>query len=326
MFSQVLQSILVVFLAVTISIGYFVAANLTLKLWGEKSNSSLPEKFKPWVFLFPALFLVSLYLIYPIIETVRLSFYNNSGRSFVGLDNYIWLLGDDEVKVAVRNNFMWLFIVPTISTGIGLVAAVLADRVWWGTFAKTLIFMPMAISFVGASVIWKFVYDLRPIDVDQIGLLNAILVKLGSEPMAWITIPFWNNFFLMIILIWIQTGFAMVILSAALRGLSSEVIEASRMDGASEFQIFYKIMIPQILSTIMVVWTTITIIVLKVFDIVVTMTNAQWDTGVLANLMFNWMFVGGDFGRGSLIALIIMIGVIPIMFWNIKRLRQEELI
>jgi|TARA_B110000977_G_C11026289_1_gene473300 alpha-glucoside transport system permease protein len=326
LFSQVLQSILVVFLAVTISIGYFVAANLTLKLWGEKSNSSLPEKFKPWVFLFPALFLVSLYLIYPIIETVRLSFYNNSGRSFVGLDNYIWLLGDDEVKVAVRNNFMWLFIVPTISTGIGLVAAVLADRVWWGTFAKTLIFMPMAISFVGASVIWKFVYDLRPIDVDQIGLLNAILVKLGSEPMAWITIPFWNNFFLMIILIWIQTGFAMVILSAALRGLSSEVIEASRMDGASEFQIFYKIMIPQILSTIMVVWTTITIIVLKVFDIVVTMTNGQWDTGVLANLMFNWMFVGGDFGRGSLIALIIMIGVIPIMFWNIKRLRQEELI
>lgn len=326
MFSQVLQSILVVFLAVTISIGYFVAANWILKLWGEKSNSSLPEKFKPWVFLFPALFLVSLYLIYPIIETVRLSFYNNSGRSFVGLDNYIWLLGDDEVKVAVRNNFMWLFIVPTISTGIGLVAAVLADRVWWGTFAKTLIFMPMAISFVGASVIWKFVYDLRPIDVDQIGLLNAILVKLGSEPMAWITIPFWNNFFLMIILIWIQTGFAMVILSAALRGLSSEVIEASRMDGASEFQIFYKIMIPQILSTIMVVWTTITIIVLKVFDIVVTMTNGQWDTGVLANLMFNWMFVGGDFGRGSLIALIIMIGVIPIMFWNIKRLRQEELI
>tara|TARA_B110000467_G_C18321050_1_gene485280 strand:- start:1036 stop:2016 length:981 start_codon:yes stop_codon:yes gene_type:complete len=326
LFSQVLQSILVVFLAVTISIGYFVAANLTLKLWGEKSNSNLPEKFKPWVFLFPALFLVSLYLIYPIIETVRLSFYNNSGRSFVGLDNYIWLLGDDEVKVAVRNNFMWLFIVPTISTGIGLVAAVLADRVWWGTFAKTLIFMPMAISFVGASVIWKFVYDLRPIDVDQIGLLNAILVKLGSEPMAWITIPFWNNFFLMIILIWIQTGFAMVILSAALRGLSSEVIEASRMDGASEFQIFYKIMIPQILSTIMVVWTTITIIVLKVFDIVVTMTNGQWDTGVLANLMFNWMFVGGDFGRGSLIALIIMIGVIPIMFWNIKRLRQEELI
>ncbi len=326
MFSQVLQSILVVFLAVTISIGYFVAANWILKLWGEKSNSSLPEKFKPWVFLFPALFLVSLYLIYPIIETVRLSFYNNSGRSFVGLDNYIWLLGDDEVKVAVRNNFMWLFIVPTISTGIGLVAAVLADRVWWGTFAKTLIFMPMAISFVGASVIWKFVYDLRPIDVDQIGLLNAILVKLGSEPMAWITIPFWNNFFLMIILIWIQTVFAMVILSAALRGLSSEVIEASRMDGASEFQIFYKIMIPQILSTIMVVWTTITIIVLKVFDIVVTMTNGQWDTGVLANLMFNWMFVGGDFGRGSLIALIIMIGVIPIMFWNIKRLRQEELI
>jgi alpha-glucoside transport system permease protein len=154
--------------------------------------------------------------------------------------------------------------------------------------------------------------------------LNAIVVALGGEPMAWITIPFWNNFFLMVVLIWIQTGFAMVILSAALRGLSNEVIEASRMDGANEFQIFYKIMVPQILPTIIVVWTTITVIVLKVFDIVVAMTNGQWDTGVLANLMFDWMFRAADFGRGSVIALMILLGVIPIMYLNIKRLKQED--
>ena len=185
--------------------------------------------------------------------------------------------------------------------------------------------MPMAISFVGASVIWKFVYDYGGPEATQIGLLNAIVVSLGGTPQAWITIPFWNNFFLMVILIWIQTGFAMVIFSAALRGVPEETLEAARIDGANEIQIFFRIIIPQILTTILVVWTTITIIVLKIFDIVLAMTNGQWETEVLANLMFDWMFRGGgDFGRGSTIALIIMIAVIPIMVWNIKRFREQE--
>jgi len=206
-----------------------------------------------------------------------------------------------------------------------LIVAVLADRVWWGTIAKSLIFMPMAISFVGASVIWKFVYDFRGPGSDQIGILNAIVVGLGGEPQAWITIPFWNNFFLMVILVWIQTGFAMVIFSAALRGVPKETLEAAQIDGASELKIFFLIMIPQIMSTIIVVWTTITIIVLKIFDIVLAMTNGQWETEVLANLMFDWMFRGGgDSGRGSTIAVFIMLAVIPIMAWNIRKFREEE--
>ena len=193
-----------------------------------------------------------------------------------------------------------------------------------GNIAKTLIFMPMAISFVGAAVIWKFVYDFRSEGSEQIGILNAIVVAFGGTPEAWMTIPFWNNFFLMVILIWIQTGFAMVILSAALRGIPEETIEAAVIDGANGFQIFFKIMVPQIWGTIAVVWTTITILVLKVFDIVLAMTNGQWQTQVLANLMFDWMFRGGgDFGRGASIAVVIMILVIPIMIWNIRNATKE---
>jgi alpha-glucoside transport system permease protein len=182
----------------------------------------------------------------------------------------------------------------------------------------------MAISFIGASVIWKFIYEYRGEGDQQIGLLNAVVGFFGFSPHAWITIPFWNNFFLMVILIWIQTGFAMVILSAALRGIPEEIIEAATIDGASRFQIFFRIMIPQIWGTIAVVWTTITILVLKVFDIVLAMTNGQWDTQVLANLMFDWMFRGGgDYGRGASIAVIIMILVLPIMAWNIYNARKD---
>ena len=214
---------------------------------------------------------------------------------------------------------------PAASTFFGLVIAYLTDRIWWGNIAKSLVFMPMAISFVGASVIWKFIYDYRGADQPQIGLLNAIVQLFGGTPQAWITIPFWNNFFLMVILVWIQTGFAMVILSAALRGVPEETIEAATIDGAKGWHIFFYIMVPQIWSTIAVVWTTITITVLKVFDIVLAMTNGQWNTQVLANLMYDWMFRGGgDFGRGATIAVVIMLAVVPIMIWNIRRLNAEQ--
>jgi alpha-glucoside transport system permease protein len=219
---------------------------------------------------------------------------------------------------------LWLAVVPAACTFLGLVIAVLTDKIWWGTIAKSLIFLPLAISFVGASVIWKFIYEYRGEGQVQIGLLNAIVQFFGGSPQVWISLPFWNNFFLMVILIWIQTGFAMVILSAALRGIPEETIEAAVIDGANPFQIFWKIMIPQIWGTIAVVWTTITILVLKVFDIVLTMTNGQWNSQVLANLMFDWMFRGGgDFGRGATIAIIIMLAVLPIMIWNIRQANKE---
>jgi alpha-glucoside transport system permease protein len=286
----------------------------------EKRRSQI----RPWLFLLPALLFLSVYLVYPVVETFRLSFYDKTGRTFVGFANYFWAVGDSNFQQSILNNILWLIIVPSFATAFGLVIAVLADRLWWGNIAKSLVFMPMAISFVGASVIWKFVYDYRGEGDNQIGLLNALVTYFGGDPQAWITIPFWNSVLLMVILIWIQTGFAMVILSAALRGVPEETLEAARIDGANGFRIFFDIMIPQIWGTIVVVWTTITIVVLKVFDIIFAMTNGQWNTEVLANLMFKWMFVNFDNGRGSAIAVIIMLAVLPIMIWNIRRANAEE--
>lgn len=333
-----IEQLLFAFLAVILGVGfcalYFVGSNWLLgRLLGDRRladgsllrRDSIRTKVRPWLFAGPALLLLTVYLAYPVYETFKLSFMDRSGTSFVGLANYFWLFKNPEFIQSVRNNLLWLIVVPAMSCGVGLVVAVLADRVWWGTIAKSLIFMPMAISCVGASVIWKFVYDYSGPDASQIGLLNAIVVAFGGEPQAWIALPFWNNFFLMIILVWIQTGFAMVIFSAALRGVPVDTLEAARLAGANEWQIFRLVLVPQIKTTILVVWTTITIIVLKVFDIVLAMTNGQWESEVLANLMFDWMFRGGgDFGRGSTVALVIMIAVIPIMVWNIKRFKQEE--
>ncbi|MDP9837738.1 alpha-glucoside transport system permease protein [Neorhizobium huautlense] len=279
---------------------------------------------RPWLFLGPALILIAVYLVYPVIATFILSFYDRSGDYYVGLANYRWAFFDQQFRQSIFNNILWLAVVPAACTFFGLVIAVLTDRIWWGNIAKSIIFMPMAISFVGASVIWKFIYEFRGGNEAQIGLLNAIVKAIGGDPQIWISLPFWNNFFLMLILIWIQTGFAMVILSAALRGIPEETIEAAVIDGANGWQIFWKIMVPQIWGTIAVVWTTITILVLKVFDIVLTMTNGQWNTMVLANLMFDWMFRGGgDSGRSAVIALVIMLAVTPIMIWNIRQAHRD---
>ena len=286
-------------------------------------NERRANAIRPWLFLLPAILALGLYLVYPVFYSLWLSFLDRAGERFVGFDNYSWLFADAGFRESMWNNFLWLLVVPALSTAFGLLIAVLTDRIWWGNIAKALIFMPMAISFVGASVIWKFIYEYRTGD-EQIGLLNAIITSIGLDPQPWIQLQPWNNFLLMVILVWIQTGFAMVILSAALRGIPEETIEAAVIDGANPFQIFFKIMIPQIMGTIAVVWTTITILVLKVFDIVYAMTNGQWNTQVLANYMYDWMFRGGgDFGRASAIALIIMVLVIPIMVWNIKRANEE---
>ncbi|MFN0191551.1 MAG: carbohydrate ABC transporter permease [Aestuariivirga sp.] len=288
-------------------------------------NLKLQSSIRPWLFLFPAMILLIIYLIYPVFQTIWLSFQDKAGTEFVGLDNYAWAVKDSGFRTSIFNNFLWLLVVPAACTFLGLIIAVLTDRIWWGPLAKSFIFLPMAISFVGASVIWKFVYDYRGEGQEQIGILNAVAEWFGFSPQVWIAMPFWNNFFLMVILVWIQTGFATVILGAALRGVPEDTIEAANIDGASPFKIFWRIMVPQIWSTIIVVWTTITVLVLKVFDIVLTMTNGQWDTQVLANLMFDWMFRGGgDFGRGAAIAIIIMIAVLPIMIWNIRQANAEQ--
>lgn len=289
-----------------------------------KSRERLREGIRPWLFVGPALILLAIYLVYPAIQTIWLSFFDDLSREFVGFDNYTWAFGDDGFLLSLRNNLLWLIIVPFTCTALGLIVAVLGDRVRWESLAKSFIFMPMAISFVGAAIIWRFVYTYRSADAPQIGILNAMVTALGGEPIAWQTVPPGNNFALMVILIWIQTGFAMVLLSAALKGVPTETLEAARIDGASEIQIFFRIMIPQIMGTITVVMTTIIIVVLKVFDIVFTMTDGQFDTEVLGNYMYRWMFRNFDSGRGSMIAVTIMIAILPILIWNIYRFRKEE--
>ncbi|NLS02423.1 sugar ABC transporter permease [Rhizobium sp. P32RR-XVIII] len=333
MLSQIVSALGVVIVAVFACSAYFYFSNKLLDLalpvkdgdiHSAARNLNRRGMIRPWLFLGPALFLLIVYLVYPVIATLILSFYDRSGSNFVGFANYQWAYNDREFRQSIFNNILWLAVVPAACTFFGLVIAVMTDRIWWGNIAKSIVFMPMAISFVGASVIWKFIYEYRGGNDVQIGLLNAIVQLFGGSPQVWISVPFWNNFFLMVILIWIQTGFAMVILSAALRGIPEETIEAAVIDGANGWQIFWRIMVPQVWGTIAVVWTTITILVLKVFDIVLTMTNGQWDSMVLANLMFNWLFRGGgDSGRSAVIALIIMLAVTPIMVWNVRRANRE---
>ena len=330
--SPILFAMLTIFIGVIGCVGYFYTSNwlldhLIFPPRGKNAgrNINYANQIRPWLFLAPALLALGLYLVYPVFATLWLSLNErvNADYRFIGLENYQFMLGQPKFREAFFNNMLWLLIVPAMSTAFGLLAAQLTDRIWWGNIAKSIIFMPMAISFVGAAVIWKLVYEDRPEGAEQIGVLNAIISSLGGETQIWLTIPFWNSLFLMIVLIWIQTGFAMVILSAALRGIPEETIEAATIDGANPMQIFFKIKAPQILPTILVVWTTITVTVLKVFDIVYAMTNGQWQTQVLANYMFDQLFVAGDWGVGSAAAMVIMLMVLPILYFNVRTVRKE---
>ena len=405
-----IQGLLTIAIGVGGCVGYFYLSNQILDRFifparGSHAgrNINRANMVRPWLFMLPAILALGLYLAYPVVETLRLSVTDRSlDGAFVGLANYSQMISEQKFWEAMRNNMLWLIVVPAASTAFGLLAAQLTDRIAWGNIAKSLIFMPMAVSFVGASVIFKLIYDARPVEQSQIGVLNAIWMRFdggpgsflflkalpalmllafagivayavyvichpivtgsrhrahwmtsaiqlalsclglylavlavlnaigvfGAEyaygsPQQWLTLPFWNNFFLMVVLIWIQTGFAMVILSAALRGIPEETVEAAIVDGANPFQVFFQIKVPQIKGTIVVVWTTITLVVLKVFDIVFAMTNGQWETQVLANYMFDKLFRSNDWGVGSASAIVIMLLVSPILVWNVVNARRE---
>ncbi len=320
----VFQGVLTIVIGVGGCVGYFYFSNMILDkvifpARGPKTgvNINRANKVRPWLFLFPAMFALGLYLAYPVVGSFWRSLFDRSGNNFIGLGNYFDLFAGSSFRTAVFNNLLWILVVPALATFFGLLVAQLTDRLKWGNIAKSLIFMPMAISFVGASLIWKFVYSANP----DIGIINAMRDYFGLSPVDPVQIPFWNNFFLMFILIWIQTGFAMVILSAALRGIPEETIEAAIIDGANPFQVFFSIKVPQIMGTIVVVWTTITILVLKVFDIVYTMTGGNFGTHILPSYMMTYMF--RDDGRATAVAFVIMILVLPVMIWNIAQARKE---
>ncbi len=313
------------------------------KLNGLNNMSSIKHRnyrrrnYTHWFWLAPVFIIVGIFLLYPAIDTFRLSFFNANSKEYVGLSNYIYIFTQQITQSALLNNLLWLSLFTFFSVGLGVVIAALFDRVRYGSTAKAIIFIPMAVSFVAAGVIWKFVYAYRPAGFSQIGILDAILTKLGLSPVAWIVeqqIPFGgpllpaplhlNNFALILIGIWMWTGFAMVILSAALKSIPKEIIEAARVDGASELQIFSRIMLPVLTPTIAVVATTLIIQGLKIFDIVWVVTAGNFGTDVVATLMYKEMFNFQNFGYGSALAVILLIAIVPIMLINIRRFRTQE--
>jgi alpha-glucoside transport system permease protein len=293
----------------------------------------LPERMRegtrPYLFVGPALVLLSVFLIYPVINTVLISLKDARGEEWVGLDNYDFVFSDESMLRSIRNTAAWIVFVPLVAVTIGLIFATLADKLRRGeALAKSMIFLPMAISFVGAAVTWRLIYSFRPEGFGtNIGLLNGIKSGLGQAPTPWLQEKPWNNLMLMVIMIWMQTGFAMVVLSAAIKSIPDEIIEAARIDGANELQVFRRIVIPSILPTIVVVTTYMVINALKVFDIVFVSGNAETnETEVIAERMIRWFFVQNNDGRGAAIAVVLFIAVIPIMIWNVRRFRAEEAI
>jgi alpha-glucoside transport system permease protein len=293
--------------------------------------NKMPEQYRdrvrPFAFVGPALVLLAVFLLYPTINTIILSFKDQKGESWVGLDNYTAVFTNGDTLIALRNSFAWVIVVPLFAVLIGLGFAVLSDRLGKRSesLSKTFIFMPMAISFVGASIVWKFIYNFRPEGFGgQIGLLNGIMTGLGKSPVAWLLQEPWNNFYLMVILIWLETGFAMVILSAAIKSVPEEIIEAARIDGANEYQVFRKVTIPSISSSIVVVSTTVIITVWKVFDIVFVMTGGKFDTQVVAERMVTEFFTFRNSGTGATLAVVLLVAIIPLMIANVKRFREQE--
>ncbi len=312
----------------------------------ERMGDEWQGRLQPFVFVGPAVAMLLWFLAFPVLRTFWLSLFNrdgppmkwldwgdlsgsfaNLGTRFVGLDNYIAVFTDRLMLEAFRNNVMWIVFGATLTVIFGLLIAVLADRSGFERVGKSAIFLPMAISFVGAGVIWNFIYEVRPVNAPQIGLLNAIVVGLGGQPQpwpAWTAISPWNNLFLIVIVIWLQTGYAMVLFSAALKGIPAELMEAGRVDGANEIQIFFRIMVPYIMGTIITVSTTVLIFTLKIFDVVWVMTGGQFGTDVIATQFYRQSFTARNSGYGSAIAIVLLIAIIPVMIYNLKQFREQE--
>ena len=283
------------------------------------------RSFSHWLYVVPALVILAFFLVYPAVHTIILSLGDKTGEGFAGFSNYGFVFTNRTMQSALRNNLLWVVVFTGGTVGLGLAMAVLLDRVKYERIAKAIIFLPMAISFVGSGVIWKFVYSFRPASVAQTGLLNGIVVALGGQPIGWlIERPWINNFALIFVGVWIWTGFCMVVLSATYKGIPKSLLESARLDGANEWQVFWRITFPLMRSTIAVAATMMLITVLKIFDIVYVMTNGNFGTEVIANRMYKEMFQFKNFGRASAIAVVLLLAIIPVMIFNLKRFREQE--
>lgn len=285
-------------------------------------GASIRDRLIAWIWIAPAVAFVAVFLLYPLLDTIRTSVFNFDSSQFVALDNYRLIFTNRNLLIVLRNNLIWLILGTILTVALGLVIAVLLDRVKIESFAKATIFIPMAISFVGAGVIWRFVYDYAA-SGSQLGLLNAIVTRFGGQPQAWL-VNGSNNIALIVVYVWMWTGFCMVILSAALKGVPSDILEAARVDGASELSIFFRIIVPMISPTIAVVATTMIINLLKIFDIVYVMTGGNFGTDVIGVEYYNQLFNFSDNGVSSALAVVLMIAIVPIMIVNIRRFRAQE--
>ena len=298
----------------------------------NKITELLPSKqehrFKPYFYILPAYLAIIVYLLYPAIQTLIFSFKDPTSTTWVGTANFKALLGDHNFRQTMLNTVLWMVVVPTFTVIIGLAVAVLADRLGprGEKFSKTIIFLPMAISMVGAATIWKFVYAYKPPGSEQIGIQNAVWSALGGSPQTWLEKNQFhvNSLLLMVMLLWAQVGFAMILLSSAVKGVPVETYEAARIDGASERAIFFRIVVPQIRGTIITVFVTVLISVMKVFDVVYVMTNGNFNTNVVGLDFFNKLFTNFDNGQAAAIVVLLMVATVPIMIYQVRVFKQQE--
>ena len=297
-------------------------------LLGERILERLPERLQSWLrpyfWALPAISFATIFMVYPTINTAILSFYSRDSSEFVGFANYKYFFTFPDTLLSLRNSLYWLVFFTIFSVGLGLIFAILVDRVGYESLAKIAIFLPVPISAVAASIIWKFMFEYQPPGAVQTGTLNAALGTVGFQPVAWLTNKTTNNPALIFVGIWTQVGFAMVIISASLKSISSEILEAARIDGASELRIVRLIVTPLLWPTITVVGTTMIITALKVFDIVYVLTAGAYDTSVIAVQMFSQLTSGGHFGRAAAVGVVLFLAIIPLLVVNVRRFQQQE--
>ena len=304
----------------------FAAVMGVILFFAGRLGGKRGDKWVGYLYLLPVVLLLAVGLVYPGLRTIYESFFDAAGNAFIGVDNYKTIFTSEDQLIVLRNTVFWVVLTPFLATGIGLLYAILVDRSRFESFAKALIFLPMSISFVAASVIWKFVYEYRPdqANVKQIGLVNQIIVWLGGKPIQLLIESPLNTFLLIIVMIWIQAGFAMTVLSAAIKAIPDDIVEAARLDGVNAWSMFRQITVPSVRPTIVVVLTTIGIGTLKVFDIVRTMTGGNFKTSVVANEFYSQTFRADNQGLGAALAVLLFILVIPVVAYNIRQVRQSE--